>query len=55
MEIMDILGYMRSSEEKILSAGENRLPVNASSLMAGVYICRIVAGDEVTSLRFVKR
>ncbi len=54
IEIMDILGNVRQSDERMLSAGENRLPVNASALAAGVYICRLQAGGEVMSLRFVK-
>ncbi len=54
MEIMDILGNVRSSEDKMLFEGDNRLSLNASSLAAGVYICRMQAGGDVVSLRFVK-
>ncbi|MEP7235575.1 MAG: T9SS type A sorting domain-containing protein, partial [Ignavibacteriota bacterium] len=54
MQIIDILGNVRQSNERMLSAGENRLPVNASALAAGVYIFRLQAGGEVVSLRFVK-
>ena len=54
MEIMDILGHVVFSEERMLSAGENRLPVNLPKLPSGVYICRLQAGGEVVSVRFVK-
>ena len=54
MEIMDILGHIISSEEKMLSAGINSLPINSSKFAAGIYICRLQAGGEVVSLRFVK-
>jgi hypothetical protein len=54
MEILDILGHLKYSDEKMLSAGENKMPINASMLLEGVYICKLQAGSEVMSLRFVK-
>ncbi|MEP7235579.1 MAG: T9SS type A sorting domain-containing protein [Ignavibacteriota bacterium] len=54
MQIMDILGSVQKSDERMLSAGENRLPLNASALATGVYFCRLQAGGEVVSMRFVK-
>ena len=54
MQIMDILGHIISSEEKMLSAGINSLPINSSKFDSGIYICRLQAGGEVVSLRFVK-
>ncbi|MFI5264355.1 MAG: T9SS type A sorting domain-containing protein, partial [Candidatus Kapaibacterium sp.] len=51
---LDILGHIISSEEKMLQAGENKLPINASALPSGLYICRLQAGGEVVSVRFVK-
>jgi hypothetical protein len=54
MEIMDILGHIVLSEERMLSAGENRLPLNSSHFTPGIYICRLQAGGEVVSVRFVK-
>lgn len=54
MQIIDILGYIVFSDERMLTAGENKLPVNSSALASGIYICRLQAGTEVVSLRFVK-
>ncbi|MFI5264356.1 MAG: T9SS type A sorting domain-containing protein [Candidatus Kapaibacterium sp.] len=54
IQILDILGHIISSEEKMLQAGENKLPINASAFPPGMYICRIQAGGEVVSVRFVK-
>ena len=54
MVIMDILGHIVFSDERMLSAGENKLPINSSPLSSGVYICRMQAGGEVVSVRFVK-
>jgi len=54
MEIIDILGHVIFSEERMLSAGENRLPINSSVLPSGIYICRMQAGGEAVSIRFVK-
>ncbi|MDP4220024.1 MAG: T9SS type A sorting domain-containing protein [Bacteroidota bacterium] len=54
IEIMDIIGHVIISEEKLLAAGLNELPINSSSLPPGIYICRIEAGGEVLSIRFVK-
>ena len=54
MQIMDILGHIIFSEERMLSAGINSLPINSSKFASGIYICRLQAGGEVVSLRFVK-
>jgi hypothetical protein len=54
IKIMDILGHLISSDEKMLPAGINKLPLNTSSLPSGIYICRLHAGGEVVSVRFVK-
>jgi len=54
MEIMDILGHVVFSDERMLSAGENKMPINSTSLPSGIYICRLQAGGEVVSVRFVK-
>ncbi len=55
MQIMDILGHIISSEEKMLQLGESKLPINSSALPPGIYICRLQAGGEVVSVRFVKK
>jgi hypothetical protein len=54
MEFMDILGHIISSDEKMFQAGINKLPINSSALSSGIYICRLQAGGEVVSVRFVK-
>jgi hypothetical protein len=54
MEIMDILGHVVFSEERMLSADENRMPINSTSLPSGIYIYRLQTGGEVVSVRFVK-
>jgi hypothetical protein len=54
MDIMDILGHIVFSNERMLSAGENKLPINSSRLPSGIYICRLQASGEAVSVRFVK-
>ncbi len=54
MQIIDILGHIISSDAKMLQAGENKMPINSSVLLSGIYICRLEADGEVVSVRFVK-
>jgi hypothetical protein len=54
MDILDIFGHVVFLEDRMLSVGENKLPINSSALPPGIYICRLQANGEVASLRFVK-
>ncbi len=54
MEILDVLGNVKYSNTLVLQTGENRLPLNTSALASGIYICRLQAGGDVVSVRFIK-
>ena len=54
VEIIDIQGHIIFFDEKMMSAGINILSLYFHSLAHGIYICRIQAGMEVISLRFIK-
>jgi hypothetical protein len=52
--VFDMLGRVSLlSEEEIWGAGEQSLNLDASSLAAGIYIVRVVSGDQANTVKCV--
>ncbi len=54
MDVINVLGQVVFSKENILLAGVNKMSINSSSLSSGIYVCRLKAGEEFRTLRFIK-
>lgn len=54
VQITDISGKVVLNKKVALQAGENNIKVPVQSLPAGTYMARMVGGDEIKVLKFIK-
>jgi trimeric autotransporter adhesin len=55
ISVTDISGKVVKQLSNVLVAGENNININVSSLAAGTYYIRLVAGSEVRTTQFIKQ
>ena len=56
IKIYDLTGHLLRITPEKLNAGENKLPLNTSLLVKGIYTLQVVTEDKnFATLRFVKQ